>query len=271
MERPPSPRIGMSESAPSIRGRLIDGGSDQPLQMRNLLSHKDQDELRRIAKLVEFPNPAMTIFSKGADAQFLYIVEKGIVRITRTTANGHRRILAFMVPGDLFGLPDCGTYANSSETVCSTTVYRFPWLKLRQLTEREPQLQLTLLIKLAHDFRQAQRQIMMLGQQSAHQRLALFLLDFMRNPGFFDDVRALLTLPVNRFDLADYLGTTRETVTRAFARLEHKGLVKRINSHTIQVLNLNGLRGLQHSPSRQRGCAPATRNSVHADPRAPGR
>lgn len=253
MERPPSPRIGMSESAPSIRGRLIDGGSDQPLQMGNLLSHKEQDELRRIAKLVEFPNPAMTIFSKGADAQFVYIVEKGVVRITRTTANGHRRILAFMVPGDLFGLPDCGIYANSSETVCPTTVYKFPWLKLRQLMATEPQLQLTLLTKLAHDFRQAQRQMMMLGQQSAHQRLALFLLDLMRNPGFFDDARALLTLPVNRFDLADYLGTTRETTTRAFARLEQEGLVKRINSHTIQVLNLNGLRGLQHWPSRQRG------------------
>ena len=117
---------------------------------------------------------------------------------------------------------------------------------------REPQLQLTLLIKLAHDFRQAQRQMMMLGHQSAYQRLALFLLDFIRNPGFFDAAQGLLTLPVSHFDLADYLGTTRETTTRAFARLEREELVKRVNSQTIQVLNLNGLQRLQDEPARRR-------------------
>jgi len=231
----------------------MDGDSDHPLQVSNLLSRKEQDELRRISKLVEFPKPATTIFSMGQAAQFVYVVDKGIVRITRATANGQRRILAFMVPGDLFGLPDCGIYVNSSETVCPATVYRFPWPKLRQLMLREPQLQLTLLIKLAHDFRQAQRQMMMLGHQSAFQRLALFLLDFIRNPGFFDGARGLLILPVSHFDLADYLGTTRETTTRAFARLEREKLVKRVNSQTIQVLNPNGLQRLQDWPSRQRG------------------
>jgi len=75
----------------------------------------------------------------------------------------------------------------------------------------------------------------------------------MRNPGFFDETKGLLTLPVNRFDLADYLGTTRETATRAFVRLEEEGLVKRINSQAIQVLDLKGLHLLQHGPSRRRG------------------
>lgn len=250
----PSPDFGLTISAPNIRARLIDGG-DQPLHMGNLLSRKEQDELRRIAKLVEVPKPATTIFSMGAEAQFVYVVDRGVVRISRTTAGGQRRILGFRVLGDLFGLPYCGAYVNSAETVCPTRMYKFPWSKLRQLMVREPQLQLNFLIKLAHDFRQAQRQMMMLGQQSARQRLAMFLLDFMRNPGFFDDARSLLTLPVNRFDLADYLGTTRETATRAFARLEEEGLVTRINSQKIQVLNLKGLQLLQHGPPRRRGRA----------------
>jgi CRP-like cAMP-binding protein len=249
------PDFAVNDSSPSIRARLIDRGGEHPLQMGNLLSRKEQDELRRIAKLVELPRPGTAIFSMGTEAQFVYLVDKGIVRISRSTPSGRRRILAFRIPGDLFGLPHCGVYVNSSETACPATVYRFPWLKLRQLMVREPQLQFALLIKLAHDFRQAQRQMMMLGQQSAHQRLALFLLDFMRNPGFFDDAGGLLTLPVNRFDLADYLGTTRETVTRTFARLEQQGLVRRINTQTIQVLNREGLQRLQHGPSRRRGGA----------------
>lgn len=249
------PDAPLNDPAPKIRARLIDRVGDQALHISNRLSSKEQERLRAIAKLVTYPKAGMTIFSRGADAQFVYVVDQGIVRIMRTALNGQRRILAFMVPGDLFGIPDCGLYANTSETVGPVKLHRFSWPKLRQLMTEEPLLQHTLLIKLAHDFRQAQRQMMMLGQQSAHQRLAMFLLDFIRNPDFFDETHARLIVPVNRFDLADYLGTTRETAARAFTRLEEEGLVKRINSHTVEILNMKGLQQLQHGRSRRRASA----------------
>jgi CRP-like cAMP-binding protein len=252
MEYPTSARPNGPEFAPKLSARLIDRADDSPQQIRNLLSVGEQVELRSIAKVVEFPEPGMTIFSRGDDAQCMYVIDAGIVRIMRIAPTGQRRILAFMVAGDLFGLPDCGAYANTAETVCPTSVYKVPWLKLRQLMASDPQLPLSLLTKLAHDFRQAQRQMMMLGQQSAHQRLALFLLDFMRNREFYDEALAHLTLPVNRFDLADYLGTTRETASRAFTQLEEQGLIKRIDLHRIEILNLTGLQQVQFGPSRRR-------------------
>jgi CRP-like cAMP-binding protein len=252
LEYPLSRKPNGQKEAPRISARLIDRISDEPLTAGNVLSAKGQDELLDIAKLIEFPKPGMTIFSRGDDAQFIYLIDQGVVRIMRIAPNGQRRILAFMVAGDLFGLPDCGVYANISETVCPTRVYKIPWPKLRQLMARNAQLQFNLLNKLAYDFRQAQRQMIMLGQQSAHQRLAMFLLDFKRNPGFFDEARGQLDLPVNRFDLADYLGTTRETAARAFSRLEEEGLVRRIDPHTIEILNLQGLQRVQFGPSRRR-------------------
>ena len=249
----PSVRPDRGETtAPKISARRIDRTGDEPTTTGNLLSRKEQDALRGIAKLVEFPKPGMTLFMRGADAQFVYVIDTGVVRIVRLAPNGQRRILAFMISGDQFGIPDCGVYANTAETVCPTKAYKLPWPKLRQMMAEDSQLQLSLLIKLAHDFRQAQRQMMMLGQQSAHQRLALFLLDFMRNSGFFDEARAQLTVPVNRFDLADYLGTTRETTARAFARLEEDGLIRRINPHRIEILNMKGLQRVQYGESRRR-------------------
>ena len=240
-----------SEPAPMIRARLLDRVGDHELQGDNLLSRNEQRELLGIAKRIVFPRSGMTIFSSEEAAEFVYVVDEGIVRIARIAPNGQRRILAFMVPGDLFGMPDCGAYVNSAETVCPTAVYRFSWPVLRHLLAREPQLQQKLLIKLAHDFRQAQRQMMMLGQQSARQRFAVFLLDFMRNPGFFDQSRAVLKLPVNQFDLADYLGTTRETAARTFAKLEREKLIRRVSAHTIQILDMAGLEQLQYGPCRR--------------------
>ena len=43
-----------------------------------------------------------------------------------------------------------------------------------------------------------------------------------------------LKLPVNRFDLADYLGTVTKSSERAFARLESQGFIRRVTSRTIK-------------------------------------
>jgi CRP-like cAMP-binding protein len=156
-----------------------------------------------------------------------------------------------MVPGDLFGLPHDGIYVNTVEAVCPARIYRFPWQRLREIMVREPQLQLNMLIRVAYDLRQAQRQIMILGQKNTYQRLAVFLLEFLRYPEFYDSKKSRLNLPINRFDLADYLGIARETAARAFARLEREGLARRLASGSIEILDVNGLRQLQRAGKRR--------------------
>src|SRR2546423_4973308 len=232
-------------TAPEIRARSFDRVVDRPSQIENLLSQKEQNRLREIATVLEYSRGGLTIFSEGEDAHVVYAVDEGVVRISRHAENGQRQILAFMVPGDLFGIPDGGVYVNTVETVSAARLYRFPWQQLVRIMMEEPRLQLNLLVRVAYDLRQAQRQIMILGQQNTDQRLAFLLLDFLRHPEFFDERDGRLRLPINRFDLADYLGIARETAVRALAKLERDGLLRRIDSETIQILDVSGLRALQ--------------------------
>ena len=121
---------------------------------------------------------------------------------------------------------------------------------MQQMMLAEPQLQLHLLMKVADDFRQAEHRIMTLGQQNTCQRLASFILDLLRLPDVFDEKRSLLKFPVNRFDLADYLGTVTKSSERAFARLESQGLIRRVTSRTIQILDIDGLKLVQREQRR---------------------
>jgi len=237
--------------APEIRARPFDKISDRPSGIENLLSPKEQEELRAIATVLDYRRGGITIFSEGEDAHFVYAIDEGVVRVSRHAENGQRQILAFMVPGDLFGLPHDGIYVNTVEAVCPARIYRFPWQRLREIMVREPQLQLNMLIRVAYDLRQAQRQIMILGQKNTYQRLAVFLLEFLRYPEFYDSKKSRLNLPINRFDLADYLGIARETAARAFARLEREGLARRLASGSIEILDVNGLRQLQRAGKRR--------------------
>jgi CRP-like cAMP-binding protein len=233
-----------------IRGRPIVGTNVQPPTVRNLLSREEQERLLHNATILVYRRSGTTVFSEGEDAGFLYFIDEGVIRISRCAENGRRQILAFRVPGDLLGRPENGRYVNSAETVGPAKVYRIAWLRMQQMMQADPQLQLHFLTKVADDFRQAEHRIMTLGQQNTCQRLASFILDLMYFPEFFDEKRSLLKLPVNRFDLADYLGTVTKSSERAFARLEGEGLIRRVASRTIEILDIAGLQRVQREQRR---------------------
>jgi CRP-like cAMP-binding protein len=220
-----------------------------PDAVANLLSRSEQEKLRSIATVLNFRR-GNTIFSQGEEGHFVYFVDEGMIRVSRCAESGQRQILAFRVPGDFFGLPDGGRYANSAETVSPATLYQISWPQMQQMMLAEPQLQLSLFTKVAHDFRQAQLRIMVLGQQNTYQRLASFLLDLLAVPEFFDRAKSVLKVPVNRFDLADFIGAAPESAARAFAKLESLGCIRRVTSRTIEILDEEGLRSVQHGPRR---------------------
>jgi CRP-like cAMP-binding protein len=218
--------------------------------VRNLLSRDEQERLLQNATTLVYRRGGTTVFSEGEDAAFLYFIDEGIIRMSRCAENGRRQILALRVPGDLLGRPENGRYVNSAETVGPAKVYRIAWLRMQQMMLADPQLQLHLLTKVADDFRQAEHRIMILGQQNTYERLASFILDLVSHPELFDEKWSLLKLPVNRFDLADYLGTATKSSERAFARLEGEGLICRVTSRTLEILDLAGLQRVQREQRR---------------------
>jgi CRP-like cAMP-binding protein len=149
-----------------------------------------------------------------------------------------------MLPGDLFGMPEEGIYVNTAETVSPVTLYRVPWQKLHDILVQEREMQTSLLLRLAYDLRQAQKRIMMLGQHNITQRLSAFLIDLSQHSDFYNKRTRRLSLPITRYDLADYLGTASETVIRALSRLERNKAIRRISPREIEIVDLEVLRKL---------------------------
>src|SRR6202012_1233397 len=143
-----------------------------------------------------------------------------VVRVSRYTESGRRQILALMLPGDVFGIPEAGIYVNSAETVCPASLYRMPWQRLHEMMLEEPEMQVSLLMRVAFDLRQAQRRIVMLGQHNITQRLASFPVGVSQHPDFFHRRPPRVDGPARRPDLGDYLGAAAETVARALSSLE---------------------------------------------------
>ena len=226
---------------PKVIAREFCAIEGRPLLFHNLLSSREQAELAKIATILEYQIGGVAIYSEGEDAHFLYLIDEGVVRLSRHLPNGARQVLGFMWPGDLFGLAEEGRYVNSAESLTPAAVFRFPLERLRRLLLSEPLLQLHLLTKAAHELRNAQRQIIILGRLSTGKRLGSFLLDCRQHVSIFESRTRLLRLPMSRFDIGDYLGTSPESVARAFAALERDGFLRRVSPRSVELLDPDGL------------------------------
>jgi CRP-like cAMP-binding protein len=225
----------------ALRSWTGPGISESPVL---ILTAEEVAELERFSSIMSFPTKGSRIFPEGGSGDFLYLLQEGVV-MSYHGASGHgngsdRQILAFHWPGDLFGLAEHNRYVFSAEAVTPCVVRLFPRDRLAQFLLLHPQLQEAFLVKAVHDLRTLQRQFIVMGRFDVTGRLAAFLLDCAAHAQYFDAARSSLSVPMSRLDIADYLGTVSETVTRAFGRLEEVGAIKRSGPRRL-ILNLQKL------------------------------
>jgi CRP/FNR family nitrogen fixation transcriptional regulator len=80
--------------------------------------------------------------------------------------------------------------------------------------------------------------MLLLGRLGANEKMARFLVDLMERQHAGDDV---INLPMQRNDIADYLGITFETVSRSLRVLKDRGLIRLNSISQIEVLDEDGL------------------------------
>ena len=154
------------------------------------------------------------IFGEGEPADYLYKIESGCVRAYHTLDNGRRQLVAFYLPGDLFGLDARDLHTISTE---ATTPSKVRVIKRKALMARGGEMATIkhLLELTAAELRRTQNHNLLL-LKSAQDRVVGFLQEMAQrgqHQGEFD-------LHMTRRDIADYLGLTIETVSRTFTLLE---------------------------------------------------
>jgi CRP/FNR family transcriptional regulator len=97
----------------------------------------------------------------------------------------------------------------------------------------------------AHELAAAQQQFVLLGRKTATERLASFLLMLAKRAEMSNGVGAgMVRLPMSRSDIADYLGLTKETVSRVISALKRDRIIRLETLDVIQVLDRDRLEQL---------------------------
>jgi CRP-like cAMP-binding protein len=178
-------------------------------------------------------------YSPGENVEVLFLLKQGRVNIYRLSADGHKLVTASLEPITLFGqMPFIGqgmpgSFAEAAEDCTLCVMSRSD---LEHLFSTWPSVAVRVLEVLAARLEAAEQQLELFAFRGVSARVAAALLQLAGENG--DEIRG-----VTHHELAEQVGTHRETVTRALDDLRQQGLIE-LGRARIRILNAAELRVL---------------------------
>jgi CRP/FNR family transcriptional regulator, nitrogen fixation regulation protein len=201
----------------------------------------NKDLRRKLSALQRGPFPFYRDnFIAGEEDDYIFFVVSGVIRSCKIYEDGARSIVAFYLPGDLFGWSDL-TRSLSIEAATDAVVLFIRRSGFVTLASEEIRVANFLLVTTANKLARAQEHGLLL-HRSAKCRVAKFLIDLWKRLG----EAKYLDVPMTYQDIADHLGLTIETVSRAITDLECSGLITRVSSHRLLLQNRFALGRMMH-------------------------
>lgn len=199
-----------------------------------------QEQLATLARIASFKrcDAGQVLFEAGQPGSHFFAVSAGRVRVYRASPNGKEQILHVFGAGEAFAeVPvfEGKTYPASAQALEASTLVCIPRREFVEALRREPELALGVMALLSARLRAFVGQIAQLSLKEVPARLAGYLLLLRSAQG-----RDSLTLDLPKGQIASYLGTIPETLSRALKKLADQGLIESTGS-TIRILDVDGL------------------------------
>lgn len=184
------------------------------------------------------------LYHQGDAAANVYIVIEGGVRLVETTPEGQSVHLKLYGRGELFGalaITDSSPHPSGAQAVGETQVAVMPGQALRGLIAANGELGLFLIDHLVNHMQHSHQRIRQLAAERVERRLARAIMHYADKFGSAVDEVLVIDVPLTQKDLADFIGTTPETVNRILKGWMQRGIIKCARQH-IDVLDAAFLR-----------------------------
>jgi CRP/FNR family transcriptional regulator, anaerobic regulatory protein len=230
--------------------------SDVPLLCRSCEArHKGICGALSPAQLVELSKhtlkhnfePDKHLASDGEKLERYSNILRGVVKLSKLTADGRQQIVGLQFAPDFLGRPFSNESDIEIESATDVKVCSFPRTVLEKLVKESPELEHRLHQQTLKELDEARNWMLTLGRKSAAEKVSSFLYyiaihidpDAIENPGGLQ-----FEIPLSRSDIADFLGLTIETVSRHFTKLRQLGVISLVNNRIVEVPSLKRLQAM---------------------------
>ena len=213
------------------------------LNQINLFTGLDAERIARIEAIAGRRSLATgeMLFHAGDEAAGFYVVVTGRIKLSKLSPEGKEQILHLMGPGDTIGEVPVfagNRFPGTAEALEPSDLLYFPADHFRALMATDPILAGNMTAVLARRLLAITGLVENLTLRDVPGRLATYLFDLHGRAGNPD-----IALDIPKGQLAVLLGTTPESVSRAFARLRDDGLIA-MTGKQFTILDPDGLASL---------------------------
>ena len=187
--------------------------------------------------------PGQPLFHEGDEATRVFTLTRGSLKLYKLLADGRRQVTGFMFPGDFLGISIDDEHAFTAESLDESQLCWFPRTRFDGFVDDHGEMERELYRLAAHELAAAQQQMVLLGRKTAAERLASFFLMLAEKLGKSTPAPVrFVDLSMSRSDIADYLGLTKETVSRVLSMLKRGRLIRLEALDRVEILDREGLR-----------------------------
>jgi len=205
------------------------------------LSDENLEQVAKIATMQHFQSGNL-LFSDGDKCHGSFIILSGQVKVFKYTETGREQIMSLLGTGEyLAGVP---AFDGHCYTVCALAleavdILYLPREPLLELLQQDVRLAFNLLTIFSQHLRQFAQLIENLSLKEVSGRLATYLLLLSRR----SDSAKVVELEMTKGQLAAFMGTVPETLSRALQKMDREGLLM-VDGPKITILNFSQLQKL---------------------------
>ncbi|MGQ7791552.1 Crp/Fnr family transcriptional regulator [Faunimonas sp. B44] len=189
-----------------------------------------------------------TIFHEEESLSFVANIITGVVKLSKTLADGRQQLVGVQFPGDFLGRVFRPRTGFRAEAATAVELCTFPRGSFERMVASSHELETRLFRDTLDELDAAREWMVLLGRQSAREKVARFLIMVARRtsreglaPAAGRSPAVRFDLPLSRADIADFLGLTVETVSRQMTRLKTEGLIRFETSRRIEIPEMDDL------------------------------
>lgn len=220
--------------------RLLDFESDKILAA---LPKEERDFFLSHAQILTFKKGKLIFYEQGIPTG-IFLVVSGKAKIYKTGIYGKDQIFYIYKAGDLFGyhaLMANERYEDACQAIEDCEVLFIDKVKFEYLLEKIRDLKLLFIQNMSHEFGVMVNMITILAQKPLRERLALYLL--ILHDKYFDKQTKQSVINLPREDLANVIGTARESLGRLLKEFKEEKLIK-IDKRAIEIVKFKALQKL---------------------------
>lgn len=213
-----------------------------------LLQDLAHDTLVRLAESVQLLEVRRrhVVYLPGDPGSAVYFLSSGRVKISKVTRDGKELTLDYRGPGDVFGelcLIDGGPREEMAEAMDSALIAEVDRNAFERLIQREGLVGYRLSKILAARRRELENKLENLVFKDVNSKLAELLLRLATEYGIDDSRGTLVALKITHQEMANLIGSTRETVSLTLSQFKRSGLIQ-TEGRKVILADREGLRAL---------------------------